>query len=237
MWSLLYLPVGGYCVMLFSKSSRSFSPSLPTAALSVTPETDWVITLLSEVQNRSFVYIIYTEGFQFGSWLFKASTHHDPQSMCNCVWMCTGVCLTVLSAVKFQCTHLWPAHSRPHQGSVYCVWGSNCTGILCVCLGVCMCQRFSLCVSNCVSQRWVVWMYTHPVVWPSPQGPGCDSGGHTLSVQLPSELRWPRESCCPGLPDSRGPLFPGESACSAAAEPDALSHLSSAKTELKCYSW
>lgn len=63
---------------------------------------------------------------------------------------------------------------------------------------------------------------THPDVWPSPQGPGCDSGGHTLSVQLPSVPEWPQESCSPGSRDSRGLLFPGESACSAATEPDAL---------------
>lgn len=74
---------------------------------------------------------------------------------------------------------------------------------------------------------------SHPVVWPSPQGPGCDSGGHTLSGQLPSVPGWLQESCSPGPHGSRGPLFPGQSACSAAAERDALSHLQSAKTALK----
>lgn len=77
-------------------------------------------------------------------------------------------------------------------------------------------------VCVCV-QRWGIYMCTtHPVVWPSPRGPGCDSGGHTLSVQLPLVPEWPLESCSHGPRGSTCPLFPGESACSAAAEQDAL---------------
>lgn len=78
---------------------------------------------------------------------------------------------------------------------------------------------------------------THPVVWPSPQEPGCDSGGHTLSVQLPLVPGWPLENCSPGPRDSTGPVCPGESACSAAAEQDAPWCCQSAKTALSGSSW
>lgn len=99
-----------------------------------------------------------------------------------------------------------------------------------------MCGGVTAVAFVCVCYRgdWFQCCTTHVALWPSPQVPGCDSGGHTPSVQLPSVPEWPPENYSPGPRDSTGPLFPGESARSAAVEQDALWHHHSAKKARTC---
>lgn len=135
-------PVGGYCVMLFSKSSRSFSPSLPIAALSVSPEKDYqkLLHCCHSLKIEALSLFIA----QRGSRLYDNSLKllYIMNHMV-CLFMCA--CTQFFSSLSVQLNSYALTYDRRLAGLIEALF-TMCGGVTTLAF-VCMCT-FCLCVAE-----------------------------------------------------------------------------------------